>query len=75
MNIKKQDKATHRNTLLILLIAAALVVWATLIGLGSYLFAEKTDLRKPLIVVGVMGAFLLIWMTSWMMRRVGLNRK
>jgi hypothetical protein len=47
------------------ILAAALVVWAALLALGSYLEwgADKPrhDLRKPLIILGCMAAFLAFW--------------
>lgn len=46
-------------------LAAALVVWAGLFALGAYLEwgadQPRQDLRKPLIVMGTMAAFLAIW--------------
>lgn len=57
-----------RSTNVMYWVVAALFFWAALIGLGSYLFAETNDLRKPLIVVGVMLAFLTVWMASWYLR-------
>jgi membrane protein DedA with SNARE-associated domain len=47
------------------IIAAALVLWAGLFALGAYLEwgadQPRHDLRKPLIVLASMAAFLLFW--------------
>lgn len=49
----------------IILLATALVVWAGLFAAGAYfnLGADQPqrDLRKPLIIVGCMTAFLMLW--------------
>jgi hypothetical protein len=46
-------------------LSAALLVWAGLFGLGAYLNfgadQPRHDLRKPLIIVGSMAAFLTFW--------------
>ena len=46
-------------------LALALVVWAALFALGAYLElgadSPNHDLRKPLIIMGCMGVFLLFW--------------
>jgi membrane protein DedA with SNARE-associated domain len=47
------------------ILAAALVVWAGMLALGAYLEwgadRPRHDLRKPLIVLGSMAAFLAFW--------------
>ena len=43
----------------ILIIMAAVMLWGLLHALGAYLFEH--DFRKPLIVCGVMLAFLAAW--------------
>jgi len=55
----------RRNWLPFALLAAALVVWAGLFALGAYLEPgadqPRHDLRKALIVLGSMAAFLALW--------------
>ncbi len=47
------------------ILAGALVLWAGVFALGAYLepSADKPvhDLRKPLIILGTMAAFLAFW--------------
>ena len=46
-------------------LGAALVLWAILLALGTYLEwgadRPRHDWRKPLIVLGTMAAFLAFW--------------
>jgi membrane protein DedA with SNARE-associated domain len=46
-------------------LAIALVIWAAFFALGAYLQIgadePKHDLRKPLIIMGSMTIFLLLW--------------
>jgi membrane protein DedA with SNARE-associated domain len=57
------------------ILAAALIVWAGMFALGAYLepSADKPvhDVRKPLIVMGTMAAFLAFWGVAlwWRNRR------
>lgn len=55
----------RKNWLPFVVLAVALVVWAGLFALGSYLEwgadQPRHDLRKPLIVLGTMAAFLAFW--------------
>lgn len=59
------DIETRKKWLPFAILAAALVVWAGVFALGAYLepSADKPvhDLRKPLIVMGTMAAFLAFW--------------
>jgi membrane protein DedA with SNARE-associated domain len=60
------------------LLAAALVVWAGLFALGAFLEwgadQPRHDLRKPLIILGTMAAFLAFWgLALWL--RAGRTRK
>jgi hypothetical protein len=47
------------------LLAVALVVWAGLFAAGAYLEVgvdqPRHDMRKPLIIMGAMAAFLSFW--------------
>jgi membrane protein DedA with SNARE-associated domain len=53
-------------------LAAALVVWAALFALGAYLEwgadQPRHDLRKPLIILATMAAFLGVWGTALWLR-------
>ena len=56
------------------LLAVALLVWASFFALGAYLQIgadlPRHDLRKPLIIVGAMAAFLSLWgLALWMRSR------
>ena len=46
-------------------LAIALLIWAAFFALGAYLQIgadePKHDLRKPLIIMGSMATFLLLW--------------
>jgi hypothetical protein len=60
----------------IIILAAALVVWAAFFALGAYLewsaVKPRHDLRKPLIVLGSMAAFLALWgIALWRRARRG----
>jgi hypothetical protein len=55
-------------------LAAALAVWASLLALGAYLQLgddqPRYDLRKPLAILGVMGLFLGGWgIALWLRAR------
>lgn len=59
------DIETRKKWLAIAVLATALVVWAGIFALGAYLEPSADhpvhDLRKPLIVMGAMLAFLALW--------------
>jgi hypothetical protein len=66
----------RKNWLPYAILAAALVIWAGLLALGSYLEwgADKPrhDLRKPFIILGCMAAFLAVWgLALWRRARRG----
>jgi type VI protein secretion system component VasK len=54
------------------LLAGALVVWAGLFALGAYLEwgadQPRHDIRKPIIVMGTMAAFLALWGVALLVR-------
>ena len=54
-------------------LAAALVIWASLFALGAYLEwgadQPRRDLRKPLIILATMAAFLSLWGLALWLRR------
>ena len=57
-------------------LAVALVIWAGLFAAGAYLElgADQPhhDLRKPLIIMGCMTAFLAFWgLALWLRKRRG----
>ena len=56
------------------MLAAALMVWAAIFAVGAYLEwgadQPRHDLRKPLIILGTMAAFLAFWgLALWMRSR------
>jgi hypothetical protein len=58
------------------MLAVALIVWAGIFALGAYLEwgadQPRHDLRKPLIIVGTMAAFLAFWgLALWVRSRRG----
>ena len=63
---QKLQRSTKSFPIGIVVIVAALVIWCGLIAWGT-LFPSvrvegvETDYRKPLFVVGTIGAFLLVW--------------
>ena len=63
--LRSMDIETRKKWLPLAILAVALVVWAGVFALGAYLepSADKPvhDLRKPLIVMGTMAAFLAFW--------------
>jgi len=59
------DDNARRRWLPLAVLAAALLVWAGLFALGAYLEPgadlPRRDFRKPLIILGFMAAFLVLW--------------
>jgi membrane protein DedA with SNARE-associated domain len=59
------DLETRKKWLPFAILAAALAAWAGMFALGAYLQpgADQPvhDLRKPLIILGTMAAFLAFW--------------
>lgn len=56
------------------LLAVALVIWAGIFALGAYLQVSadlpRHDLRKPLIIMATMAAFLSFWgLALWLRSR------
>jgi len=69
---------TPKSWLPFALLAAALVLWAGLFALGAYLEwgadQPRHDLRKPLIIMASMAAFLgvwglALWLRAWRARK------
>jgi membrane protein DedA with SNARE-associated domain len=56
---------TRKKWLPLGILAVALVLWAGMFAVGAYLQLgadePKHDLRKPLIIMGGMAAFLAVW--------------
>ena len=52
------------------IIVGLLLAWSLLIGLGAMLRNEPFDVRKPLIVIGTMAAFLGVWLSALVVRRL-----
>jgi hypothetical protein len=59
------NENTRKKWLPLGVLAVVLLVWAGLFALGAYLQIgadePKHDLRKPLIIMGSMTIFLLLW--------------
>jgi uncharacterized membrane protein len=59
------DFETHKKWLPFAILAAALIVWAAVFAAGAYLEpsadAPVRDVRKPLVILGTMAAFLAFW--------------
>jgi hypothetical protein len=56
---------SRRKWLPLVILAAALAVWAAMFALGAYLQPgadnPQRDIRKPLIILGTMAVFLSLW--------------
>jgi membrane protein DedA with SNARE-associated domain len=68
------DQNVRQKWLPLAILAVALVVWAGLFALGAYLELgadqPRHDLRKPLIILGSMAAFLVFWgLALWVRSR------
>jgi membrane protein DedA with SNARE-associated domain len=68
------DQNARQKWLPLAILAVALVVWAGLFALGAYLELgadqPRHDLRKPLIILGSMAAFLVFWgLALWVRSR------
>lgn len=46
-----------------------LIIWASVIALGSFQTQASTDVRRPLIVIATMGVFLGVWATAIWVRQ------
>ncbi len=59
------NENTRKKWLPLGVLAVVLLAWAGLFALGAYLQIgadePKHDLRKPLIIMGSMATFLLLW--------------
>jgi hypothetical protein len=72
--LSSMDIETRKKWLPIGILAVALLLWAGMFALGAYLEVgadqPRHDIRKPLIVMGFMGAFLAFWgMALWLRSR------
>jgi hypothetical protein len=68
------DKDARKKWLPLAVLAVALVAWAGMFALGAYLEIAadqpRHDLRKPLIILGSMAAFLAFWgVALWLRAR------
>ena len=60
------QKGPTKTYYAIALIIGALALWAIYLAIGAYLgqgseAPQRFDIRRPLIVIACMGAFLLFW--------------
>jgi hypothetical protein len=68
------DNNPRNRRLPIVILVLALVIWAALFAVGAYLELgadrPQHDLRKPLIIMATMAAFLALWgLTIWVQSR------
>jgi len=68
------DGRTRKKWLPLAFLAAALLLWAAIFAAGAYLQLgadqPQHDLRKPLIIMGCMLAFVASWsLALWFRRR------
>ena len=63
---------SRKKWLPLAILAVALVIWAGLFAVGAYLQpgddSPQHDLRKPLIILGTMAAFLALWAVALVIR-------
>lgn len=57
----------------VVLIVGSLLTWAVVLAIGAFAFGYRSDLRKPLVIVGVMLCFLAGWLTLLIMRQRRLS--
>jgi hypothetical protein len=59
------NRSQQKKWVPLAILAAALIVWATLLALGAFLELgadePRHDFRKPMLVLGAMTAFLAVW--------------
>jgi hypothetical protein len=59
------DSDTRKSWLPFAVLAVALATWAGLFALGAYLEwgadQPRHDLRKPIVILAAMAAFLAVW--------------
>ena len=60
------DAQKSRGVLILFLV---LIAWCVLIAIGLFQTQASTDIRRPLIMVLTMGAFLGIWALALLGRR------
>jgi hypothetical protein len=79
-SIRKEplDSNPPKTWLPFALLVAALIIWSAMFALGAYLEwgvdRPRHDLRKPLIIMATMAAFLAVWGSAlawraWRMRK------
>ena len=74
MNHQNHTQQRDGNRKALGAIVGLLLAWSFLIALGAMLRDEPFDFRKPLIVVGTMGAFLGIWLGAIVIRGSQLKK-
>jgi hypothetical protein len=67
---------TKKKWLPLAILAAALVIWTGLLALGAYLEwgadLPRRDIRKPLVMLASLTAFLAVWgIALWLRSRRG----
>jgi len=73
------SEKTSKNLFPIAVLAATLLAWAGLFAVGAYLEwgadRPRHDLRKPLIIMATMTAFLAFWGVALWLRDRRENRR
>ena len=67
---EREDSATRQvKVRLIGAISIGLLIWATIIGWGIVRNQAEFDVRKPLIMLGVIVGFVAVWLGLMFSRR------
>ena len=67
---KESGKKIHRGAWLVIVLFG---LWSVLIALGTFVFGDSQDIRKPIIVLIVTSIFLAIWI-GFALRRSQLTK-
>ncbi len=63
MNKENNAAGKKLNRRVIGLILAGLLIWTVVIVWGVVRNQQAFDFRKPLVILGVMGGFVFVWIT------------
>jgi hypothetical protein len=56
-----EETLPHKNPEFIRWIMLGLFIWGAALALGAFLFRHQYDVRKPLLVLGCVTAFIFAW--------------
>ncbi len=68
-NSDKSTNQSQKKTNGVWIIFGVLIVWALLIAFGSFQTQASVDVRRPLIVIATMSAFLGVWLVALQLRK------